>query len=608
MVGSTRFDPGSPQTRLRGVMESALLAVCDAMISVYEERFSGGNWEEVVARCCELTWFGPNPQAGEQLRNRAKDLTSLAAPLFLEPRPFPDACGHLHALRAYRNGFVHRHQDDSGGEMWSQRAHIEAAFENARRLVRAIGAPECTSDLDAALAQAKRCLDQIEAKRTTATQPPSASLRTRHVGRISLGGGPKDRTGFAFSPEQRAAVDRMEDWFYRGTQPRLALAGPAGSGKTAMMSELLAQLSLPPERVRIAAPTTKARDVLRHRLPRAFSSRCVTLAGFLWQFRKPDYMGEDAIFQREGPKRLETNVHLVIVDESSMVTRRDAELLSRYPRVLYVGDPNQLPPVTEDPDDGDAEVLARPDVCLERVYRQSPGSAIRSAAEAAGRGEVLSLFGSDGVSYLDESDGVLPPDRFDELLLSHDVVLTGRNASRIRINARVRQLVGRAQLRGDAMPVAGDILVSTERYRAEGQPEIENGDRMEVLEVLGTERRRDDAPIDDWVVRVRLLRRGEEDSLATLVISSQMLAGSHVKGSIVNTRDVSGPRSKVLRAEWGYAITVHRAQGSEWPRVLVIDDLVHDHRIPRRRWSYTAFSRAYEQLTIVRPRKVTTLF
>ena len=66
------------------------------------------------------------------------------------------------------------------------------------------------------------------------------------------------------------------------------------------------------------------------------------------------------------------------------------------------------------------------------------------------------------------------------------------------------------------------------------------------------------------------------------------------------TRDISGPVSRVLRVDWGYALTVHKAQGSEWPSVLVVDDLDHDDRVPRARWNYVAYTRAMERLTVVK--------
>jgi exodeoxyribonuclease-5 len=56
----------------------------------------------------------------------------------------------------------------------------------------------------------------------------------------------------------------------------------------------------------------------------------------------------------------------------------------------------------------------------------------------------------------------------------------------------------------------------------------------------------------------------------------------------------------VAAASYAYVITVHKAQGSQWPRVLVIDE---SHVFDRmqgtgQRWLYTAVTRASEQVVI----------
>jgi exodeoxyribonuclease-5 len=63
-----------------------------------------------------------------------------------------------------------------------------------------------------------------------------------------------------------------------------------------------------------------------------------------------------------------------------------------------------------------------------------------------------------------------------------------------------------------------------------------------------------------------------------------------------------------MRADWGYALTVHKAQGSEWSRVVVVDDMNPDHKVPQGKWHYVAYSRAIDQLVILKVRRDTLLF
>jgi ATP-dependent exoDNAse (exonuclease V) alpha subunit len=51
---------------------------------------------------------------------------------------------------------------------------------------------------------------------------------------------------------------------------------------------------------------------------------------------------------------------------------------------------------------------------------------------------------------------------------------------------------------------------------------------------------------------------------------------------------------------YGYAITCHKAQGSQWPRVLIYEEGFPYDKEEHKRWLYTACTRASEKLVIVR--------
>jgi exodeoxyribonuclease V len=51
--------------------------------------------------------------------------------------------------------------------------------------------------------------------------------------------------------------------------------------------------------------------------------------------------------------------------------------------------------------------------------------------------------------------------------------------------------------------------------------------------------------------------------------------------------------------DYGYALTVHKAQGSQWDRLVLFDESFA-FRDSRERWLYTAITRAAESITIVR--------
>ena len=51
---------------------------------------------------------------------------------------------------------------------------------------------------------------------------------------------------------------------------------------------------------------------------------------------------------------------------------------------------------------------------------------------------------------------------------------------------------------------------------------------------------------------------------------------------------------------YGYAITCHKAQGSEWQKLLVFEEKFPFDKEEHRRWLYTAITRASEKLVIVK--------
>ena len=54
----------------------------------------------------------------------------------------------------------------------------------------------------------------------------------------------------------------------------------------------------------------------------------------------------------------------------------------------------------------------------------------------------------------------------------------------------------------------------------------------------------------------------------------------------------------MVEPTFGYAITCHKAQGSQWDRVVVLDEMFGRNAEERRRWLYTAVTRASESLVI----------
>lgn len=255
---------------------------------------------------------------------------------------------------------------------------------------------------------------------------------------------------------------------------------------------------------------------------------------------------------------------LVILDECSMVGERMAEdLLSFGVRLLVLGDPAQLPPVK-----GTGYFTqGRPDNLLTEVHRQAKGNPIIDLATMIREGRVPE-YGDYGTSRVCSRVNA-------EEAVAHNQVLCGTNKKRRAINNRHRQIDGRV----GPFPNAGERLMCLKNDHKVG---LLNGTIWNVVE---------DTPEPDPDDNQVFIRIEPEDG--------GMAMGLPAEASLfINEEAGADWRSKGQHFTYGYAATVHKAQGSQWDEVLLFDDW--NNRETYRNWLYTGVTRAAERLTLVR--------
>lgn len=303
--------------------------------------------------------------------------------------------------------------------------------------------------------------------------------------------------------------------------------------------------------VTVLAPTGKACQVLRRKgVP----------ANTIHSFRY-DYIGRDEKNQPKFRAKDETeSAELLICDEASMVTTDVHEdLLSTGFRVLYVGDHGQLPPVGRDPG-----LMSNPTIRLETVMRQALESPILRFAHDA-RTYVPPRPVDDPAGLVVRNPAWLAA-QSDSFLASFDIVLTSFNAARIHLNTRIRAHLGRK----DRIEI-GDRIICLKNQRNRG---LFNG---MVVTVCGIDRECIDVETDDGRFIYGLQPWWEQFGRAGVV-------------------DL-GRFSKFSLFDYAYAITGHKSQGSEWNRVLVIEE--YSRLFCQYRWRYTTATRAAMSLTYV---------
>jgi exodeoxyribonuclease-5 len=366
----------------------------------------------------------------------------------------------------------------------------------------------------------------------------------------------------AFSPQQDAALKAVADWLRAkpgkgNTPPLFRLFGYAGTGKTTLAKHLAQGFK---GKVVFAAFTGKAALVMRHKgCPDASTIHSLIYKPVDNDTPEPTFMLWD-----DGPA---SEAKLIVIDECSMVDAELArDLMSFGAPILVLGDPAQLPPVQG----GGFFTEAEPDAMLTEVHRQALNDPIVRLSMDVRAGQRLAPgdYGQSRVVTRNELDP--------KWVLDSDQVLVGRNVTRRAYNARMRERRGFTQ----ALPMQGDKLVCLRNKRMKG---LFNGGLWVIKE--RPRLRRD-------IIGMRL--RPEEDTGGRTVKVS--VRQECFTGGI---EEVEWPyRKKYEEFDYGYVLTVHKAQGSQWDDVVLFDE---SFAFPesRARWLYTGITRAAKRLTVV---------
>ncbi len=373
-----------------------------------------------------------------------------------------------------------------------------------------------------------------------------------------------------FSPQQDAALKAVSRWLKEGRSPIFRLFGYAGTGKTTLARHFAEHVD---GQVQFAAFTGKAAQVLRAR----GATNARTLHSLIYRPRgeeavEDETTGKTSInptfsLNRQSPV---ARAALIVVDECSMVDEElGRDLMSFGTPILVLGDPAQLPPISG----GGFFTEHEPDHLLTEIHRQARDNPIIRLAMDVREGREFAKgdYGTAQVIGKEDVD--------QELVLEADQVLVGTNRTRRRYNQRLRQLKG-----FDASyPQAGDKLVCLRNDPAKG---LLNGSLWKVM----TSSRETVKP------GINLLVSPEEDDPERGVAKIKLLKAAF------EDQDAEIPWQLKRRFDdfdYGYALTVHKAQGSQWNNVVLFDESFA-FRDTRQRWLYTAITRAAERLTVVR--------
>jgi exodeoxyribonuclease-5 len=378
----------------------------------------------------------------------------------------------------------------------------------------------------------------------------------------------------------KIAVER-----YKRKEKYTCIAGYAGTGKSTLVRFIVEALGVSDDDICYATFTGKAAQVLLKKGNKNVS----TLHKLLYNsFPKPD----GTFYRKPVP---DVPYKIVIVDEVSMAPRDLMELLFKYRcHVICLGDPFQLPPVDKDQDNG---LLASPHVFLDEVMRQAAESEIIRLTMDIRAGKTIPMQAGKEVM-------VLPRHELSSGMLTWaDQILVGTNATRVGLNNEMRNLLGRS-----GAPQDGDKVICLRNY----WESIANNEDPLVNGTIGYLKN----SFEDFVQlprymggqQIEVLRADFGSDSDALFYDMPMdmkmiLTGERCVDWKTAYKMSKNPKTTGLLPKeftYGYAITCHKAQGSEWDNVLVVEEKFPFNKEEHARWLYTACTRASEKLVLVR--------
>ena len=453
--------------------------------------------------------------------------------------------------------------------------------------------------------------------------------------------------------QQQQVLDKIK-LFLDSDVPVFILKGYAGTGKTTMIRTIIEEIKNRGKKPILMAPTGRAARVLAAKNSWGASTihRCIYELDTIETKEGSDDIR--FIFPLKNQED-EAKDHICIVDESSMIGTREVEnelfefgtgsllkdLLTfvapnRGGKIIFVGDPMQLPPVGDNVSNaldekyfdgiGIKAIVSE----LTDVVRQGAGSAIlgnamkvRALIESQQRNNLVfdrneeEVIDMEGYNMPSQLLALYPKPEIDQ-----SVIITFSNRQARDYNYAVRELLYPNQ----KQIVVGDILqVVSNNY----QLDVMNGDFVKITAInsdtelqsapvyinIGGERIQHKITLAFKNVRIRLDNNQEisckiiesmlDDAEPNLTFSQiqslyinfcmrypQLKRGSQIFKEYLK----ADPYFNALRVKYGYAITGHKSQGGEWNTVFVDYTGRTGLNTDCLRWIYTVTTRASHTL------------
>ena len=397
--------------------------------------------------------------------------------------------------------------------------------------------------------------------------------------------------------DQTAADKKISDWFYNGSKQFFVLSGYAGTGKTALLKHVVRE-TLKLDDLYSAAfvtPTGKAATVL---IKNGVSACTVHRLIYQSQVTEQEVeingkkiKVERLTFRRR--ENIDKAIKLIVLDEASMVSDDVLSDIANFGvKVLLCGDNAQLPPV-----EGFNSFLKNPDYTLTQIVRQQQDNPIIRLSQLAREGKPIPFGNYGDTAFVIYGRKFFGGQR-ERLLKRSDQIICGLNKTRAKINDEMRRILG-----FEGLPQSGDKLICTlnnwETFiDGEAKFNLVNG-------IIGTAI----DPFYDMNSHMGFTQFKpdflDENCPEALPFDTGVFEDGEYRykhGATFAKFDENGEATGVFtlnRFEYGYCISCHKAQGSEFDNVIIFDESFA-FKEDKNRWLYTALTRARKKLVLIR--------
>jgi len=387
------------------------------------------------------------------------------------------------------------------------------------------------------------------------------------------------------SKDQKEVYKNVLKWFKDKNDLILRVGGFAGSGKTTILSLLAKKFG---DSTAFCCYTGKAASVLRSKLDKLKIdySYCGTIHGLIYRPVIDSKTLEVIGWARKNSMK----ESFIVIDEASMVGEKMWGDLTRFgTKILVVGDHFQLPPINSV-----INLMDKPDLRLEKIHRQAEDNPIIKLSMLARNGHSIKDFrvDDDRVVHVSKYDYDKIEQFFTEIFVNRDplesAVLSFFNNTRVTNNKIIREICDKGK-----EPEEDDLVICLKNVHGKTQS-VFNGMRGVVQSSV---------KLNSHVYNMDISFPYEDIDISEN-ISRHQFGQPYTFANILDLKKF-GMRPKNwgevgLLFDYGYSLTVHKAQGSQFENVMVfVERLKKLEEEYFNRWLYTAITRSSINLALV---------